>query len=169
MEIQNKNIKIEIAQSDNYQRIADIYNEYILLGNATMQDSLYDGEKIKSWVDHFNDRERLYVLKKENTVIGWGIIKKYSDREGYRFACETAIYLTQSELRKGYGSLMKRFLITQCKSLNYRHLVAKIFATNTASIEYNLRLGYTIVGRQKSIGFKNGKWMDIVIMQYLIN
>ncbi len=164
-----KNIKIEIAQSDNYQRIADIYNEYILLGNATMQDSLYDGEKIKSWVDHFNDRERLYVLKKENTVIGWGIIKKYSDREGYRFACETAIYLTQSELRKGYGSLMKRFLITQCKSLNYRHLVAKIFATNTASIEYNLRLGYTIVGRQKSIGFKNGKWMDIVIMQYLIN
>ncbi len=169
MEIQDKNIKIEIAQSDNYQRIADIYNEYILLGNATMQDSLYDGEKIKSWVDHFNDRERLYVLKKENTVIGWGIIKKYSDREGYRFACETAIYLTQSELRKGYGSLMKRFLITQCKSLNYRHLVAKIFATNTASIEYNLRLGYTIVGRQKSIGFKNGKWMDIVIMQYLIN
>lgn len=169
MEIQNKNIKIEIAQSDNYQRIADIYNEYILLGNATMQDSLYDGEKIKSWVDHFNDRERLYVLKKENTVIGWGIIKKYSDREGYRFACETAIYLTQSELRKGYGSLMKRFLITQCKSLNYRHLVAKIFATNTASIEYNLRLGYAIVGRQKSIGFKNGKWMDIVIMQYLIN
>jgi len=169
MEIQNKNIKIEIAQSDNYQRIADIYNEYILLGNATMQDSLYDGEKIKSWVDHFNDRERLYVLKKGNTVIGWGIIKKYSDREGYRFACETAIYLTQSELRKGYGSLMKRFLITQCKSLNYRHLVAKIFATNTASIEYNLRLGYTIVGRQKSIGFKNGKWMDIVIMQYLIN
>ena len=65
MEIQDKNIKIEIAQSDNYQRIADIYNEYILLGNATMQDSLYDGEKIKSWVDHFNDRERLYVLKKE--------------------------------------------------------------------------------------------------------
>ena len=164
-----ENIKIEIVQSEDYQRIADIYNEYILLGNATMQDSLYDGKKIKSWVDHFNDRERLYVLKKENMVIGWGIIKKYSDREGYRFACETAIYLTQSELRKGYGSLMKSFLITQCKSLNYRHLVAKIFATNTASIEYNLRLGYTIVGRQKNIGFKNGKWMDIVIMQYLIN
>lgn len=169
MEIQNKNTKIEIAKSDDYQTIAEIYNEYILLGNATMQDSLYDAEKIKSWVDNFNDRERLYVLKKENTVIGWGIIKKYSDREGYRFACETAIYLTQSELRKGYGSLIKNYLITQCKSLNYKHLVAKIFATNTASIQYNLKLGYTIVGRQKSIGFKNGKWMDIMIMQYVIN
>lgn len=169
MGILNKNIEIKKAKSADYQKIAEIYNEYILLGNATMQDTFYDGEKIKSWIDNFNDRERLYVLKDGESVIGWGIIKKYSEREGYRFACETAIYLTQSELRKGYGSLMKKFIISACKSLNYRHLVAKIFATNTASIEYNLRLGYTIVGRQKEIGFKNGQWMDIVIMQYVID
>lgn len=163
-----ENVNILEAKTSDFQVIADIYNEYILLGNATMQDSLYNAERIQSWVDDFNDRERLYVLKKGESVIGWGIIKKYSEREGYRFACETAIYLTGSECRKGYGSLMKQFLISQCKSFNYRHLVAKIFATNKASIEYNLKLGYSIVGRQKSIGFKNGQWMDIVIMQYLI-
>ena len=164
-----ENIKIDEAKASDFRLIADIYNEYIVLGNATMQDSLYDAKKIQSWVDDFNDRERLYVLKEAEAIIGWGIIKKYSDREGYRFACETAVYLTQSKLRKGFGSLMKRYLIAQCKSLNYRHLVAKIFATNAASIEYNLKLGYTIVGRQQAIGYKNGKWMDIVIMQYLIN
>ena len=113
----------------------------------------------------FHDRERLYVLRDdENVVIGWGIIKRYSDRDGYRFACETAVYLTQPELGKGYGTLMKLFLIDRCKEMDYHHLVAKIFATNTASIEYNRKLGYEIVGRQKEIGFKNGTWMDIVIM-----
>ena len=79
-----------------------------------------------------------------------------------------AIYLTKNHLRKGFGSLMKRHLIQSCKSLNYRHLVAKIFATNTSSIKYNLQLGYTIVGKQKEIGFRNNQWQDIVIMQYLI-
>jgi L-amino acid N-acyltransferase YncA len=167
--IKMKTTIIIIAQSDDFQRIAEIYNEYILLGNATMQNTLSDAEEIKSWVDHFNDRERLYVLKDDESIIGWGIIKRYSDREGYRFACETAIYLTQSEMRKGYGSLMKKFIINECKSLSYRHLVSKVFATNTASIEYNLQLGYTIVGRQNEIGYKNGKWMDIMIMQYIID
>jgi len=160
--------QIFLSTSDDYERIAQIYNEYIRLGNATMQDTLYSGEGIKKWVDSFNDRERLYVLKKKDEVIGWGIIKKYSEREGYRFACETAIYLTQTELRKGYGSRLKSFLIEQCKSLNYHHLVAKIFAANKASIEYNLKIGYTIVGYQKEIGYKNDQWQDIVIMQYII-
>ncbi|MEN0003187.1 MAG: N-acetyltransferase family protein [Bacteroidota bacterium] len=164
----NDTAVIELCVEADFERIAAIYNEYILLGNSTMQETLYTTEKIKQWHQGFNERERLYVLRNQQEVIGWGIIKRYSDREGYRFACETSVYLTQSELRKGYGSYMKRFLIGAAKELGYRHLVAKIFATNEASIAYNQKLGYSIVGRQHKIGFKNGKWLDIVIMQYLI-
>jgi L-amino acid N-acyltransferase YncA len=160
---------IMLCTSADYESIAAIYNEYIAMGNATMEESHYTAERIQQWVNHFSDREKLYVLRKGMQVIGWGIIKKYSLREGYRFACETAIYITEKEQRKGHGSRMKRFLIEQAKALDYHHLVAKIFATNTASIQYNLKLGYTIVGTQKEIGFKNGQWMDIVIMQYIID
>lgn len=159
---------LDKAVPADYPAIAAIYNEYIQRGNATMEETLYTPERIQAWVDKFNEREGLYVLKKKEAVFAWGIIKRYSDREGYRFACETAIYITQSELRKGYGSQIKLGLIDICRELDYRHLVAKIFATNTASIQYNLKLGYSIVGRQNSIGFKNEQWMDVVIMQYLI-
>jgi L-amino acid N-acyltransferase YncA len=169
MPIALDDITITLAEEADFQAIADIYNEYIELGNATMEESRYDARRIKEWVARFNDRERLYAVRKASRTIGWGIIKRYSDREGYRFACETAIYLTQSQLKKGYGSALKRFLIEECKALDYHHLVAKVFATNTASIEYNLKLGYTIVGRQNEIGFRNGQWLDIVIMQYIIS
>lgn len=160
---------IEVAQTSDFSIIAAIYNEYIELGNATMEENLQTAENIAAWVNKFNERERLYVVKVNEQVIGWGIIKRYSDRNGYRFACETAIYLTYSEIGKGYGSTLKKYLIEQCKQLNYRHLVAKIFATNKASIQYNLKLGYTIVGTQKEIGFRNNQWQDIVIMQLLLN
>lgn len=161
-------IKIVEAAASNFQTIANIYNEYILLGSSTMDESLKTADTISSWIQKFHDREKLYVIQENGITIGWGIIKRYSDREGYRFACETAIYITSTHLGKGFGSMMKKHLIQVCKALNYKHLIAKIFATNKASIGYNLKLGYTIVGTQKQIGFKNNQWMDIVIMQYII-
>jgi len=159
---------IEIATPKDYSIIAAIYNEYIELGNATMEEELKSEEDIEGWVKKFNDRERLYAVKKDELVIGWGIIKRYSDRKGYRFACETAIYLTANERGKGYGTKLKKYLIEQCKALDYRHLVAKIFAINETSINYNLKLGYTIVGTQKEIGFRNNKWQDVVILQLIL-
>lgn len=165
----HKQTHITIATKDDCEAIANIYNEYIAAGTATMDATLKTKADIVAWLDKFNDRECLYSLKREDQVIGWGIIKRYSDREGYRFACETAIYLTESELSKGYGSFLKKFVIEQCKIFNYRHLVAKIWAKNQVSIDYNIKLGYTIVGTQKNIGFRNGEWLDVVIMQLLLS
>jgi len=161
-------IKIVEASSADYQSIAEIYNEFIVLGTATMDETLKTADDIAGWVKKFHNREKLYVLKEDLNIIGWGIIKRYSDREGYRFTCETAVYLTATKVAKGYGTMMKKHLIAECKKLNYKHLVAKIFASNKGSIAYNEKLGYTIVGTQNQIGFKNNKWQNIVIMQYII-
>lgn len=159
---------IQNADEKCFQSIADIYNEYIIAGSATLEEQVYDADSVKLWADGFTDREKMFVLKRKSKVIGWGIIKKYSDREGYRTACETSVYLAGTELRKGYGTFMKLRLIEECRQLGYHHIVAKIWANNVASIEYNKRLGYTIVGTQQEIGWKNGQWVDVVIMQYLL-
>jgi len=161
-------INILEAVPVDYQLIAEIYNEFISLGTATMDETLKTTDDIAGWVKKFHDREKLYVIKENSTIIGWGIIKRYSDREGYRFTCETAVYLTAMKLGMGYGSMMKKHLIAVCKKLNYKHLVAKIFANNKSSIIYNEKLGYTIVGTQKQIGYKNNQWLNVVIMQYII-
>ncbi len=159
---------IKTANREHYQTIADIYNEYIILGTATMDETIKTVEDIASWIGKFNKNEALYVLEKENRIIGWGIIKRYSDREGYRYTGETAVYLTQSEIGKGYGTTLKKYLIEQCKLRNYHHLVAKIISVNKGSITYNLKQGYTIVGTQKEIGFRNNQWQDVTIMQLIL-
>lgn len=160
---------IDLAKSEDFPIIAEIYNEYIKKGNATMEEKLHSAEDIAAWVKKFNEREKLYVLRTDGPVIGWGIIKRYSDRNGYRFACETAVYLKETALGKGHGTRLKKYLIEQCRLMDYRHLVAKIFARNEISVQYNLKLGYTIVGTQKEIGFRNNKWQDVVILQLILD
>jgi L-amino acid N-acyltransferase YncA len=159
---------IRKINATDYQIVASIYNEYIKLGTASMEETLKTTKDIAGWIQNFHDREKLFVFTEDKNVIGWGIIKRYSDREGYRFACETAVYFTESKLGNGYGTTMKKYLIEQCKQLKYKHLVAKVFAKNTGSIVYNEKLGYTVVGRQDQIGFKNDQWIDMIIMQYII-
>lgn len=151
------------------QVIADIYNESIRAADCTMDRECMIAEHFVNMVNNFNDRETIFVLEKGDSIIGWGIIKRYSDRAGYRVACETAVYIMREHCGKGYGTMIKKALIERCKKYQYHHLVAKIWAQNKASIKYNKKLGYEIVGKQKQIGFVNGKWIDIVIMQLVLN
>ena len=161
-------MKFRIANITDAHSIMEIYNEHIDKGNSTMDQRPKTLGEIEDWFNGFWDRELIVLLEDINNVLGWGIIKRYSEREGYSKACETAIYLRSAETGKGYGTLTKKWIIEKCRELGYHHLVAKIFSSNTASIEYNKKLGYELVGEQKEIGFANGQWQDVTILQLLI-
>lgn len=148
--------------------IAEIYNEHIRAGGSTMDTEEKTTEGMNDLIKGFNDRETILILENRGDIRGWGIIKRYSNRIGYRICCETSVYLGSRHVRKGYGTRMKKALIVRCKEWGYHHLVAKIFAVNEASIEYNKRLGYEVVGRQREIGYRDGKWQDVVIMQLIL-
>ncbi len=87
---------IQLAQPKHYAAIAEIYNESIRTNKATMYSQLFTDSDIANWVNNYDDRERLLVYLKEEAVIGWGNIKRYSEREGYRFAGITSVFFTES-------------------------------------------------------------------------
>lgn len=145
--------------------IATIYNPY--LGIATMDLEEKSAAYYRDILQHQDDMEELWVAE-DGPITCWGIIKRYSDRKGYQFTGETSVYCHQEHLFKGYGTMMKKHLMNRCRQLGYHHLIARIFSTNEISIRYNLNLGYTIVGRQKEIGFINGQWQDVTVMQCLL-
>lgn len=161
-------MEFRVADITDAQTVMEIYNEHIVDGNSTMDLQPKTLTEIEDWFKGFWQRELIVMQEDENKILGWGIIKRYSDREGYAKACETAIYLRADETRKGYGTLMKKWIIEKCRELGYHHLVAKVFSSNTASIEYNKKLGYELVGKQKEIGYVDGQWRDVTIMQLLL-
>ena len=158
---------IRPANTNDYSAIACIYNEAITHGGITMDGHFYTEENFQTIVQKMGDREIILVAEIASKVIGWGIIKRYSDRLGYRFCCETSIYLTYSEIGKGYGKALQKVLMAKVAEYGYQYIVAKILAANQDSIHFHQRFGFEIVGIQKRIGFINGVWHDVVIMQYL--
>ena len=159
-------MNIRKASLKDCPKIAAIYNMY--LGKATLDIEKKPAEYFMDFISNSTDREAIFVSEVFGEVKAWGIIKRYSDRGGYRYACETSVYVNEFDRGRGYGKQLKMHIMSECKRLQYNHLVAKIFSTNKHSINYNLKLGYTIVGIQQNIGRVNGEWVDIVIMQYLV-
>lgn len=155
-------------KNEDAASVADIYNASIDEGDATFDEVHWDSENVTAMVENYGDKECLLVLD-DAGIKGFGIVKKYSDRPGYRLTCETAVYLKRDEVGKGYGTALKQEIIDECKELGHHHLVAKIFSDNERSIKYNEKLGYEVVGRQKEVGVKNGKWVDITIMQLILD
>ncbi|MEL7351883.1 MAG: N-acetyltransferase family protein [Cyanobacteria bacterium P01_A01_bin.116] len=168
-------LHIRPAIQQDYGAIASIYNEAIAQGGITMDTQLSTAKRIQAIASKMTDREILLVgelapsASVPNPVVGWGVIKRYSDRVGYDVCCETSIYLSFSARGKGYGPLLQSALMTQVKAYGYRHIVAKILADNQGSIRFHQRFGFDIVGTQNKIGFINNTWHDVVIMQCLIS
>ncbi len=157
---------IREATKDDCAMIATIYNTY--LGVASFDLTEKPEAYFCNIIQHQDEREKLLVMEHGHAIIGWGIIKKYSDREGYKFAAETSIYLHPDFIGMGFGTQFKKHILMKCEALGYRYLVAKVLAKNTQSIKYNLNLGYEICGLQKRIGYVDGIWEDIVLMEYHI-
>lgn len=162
------NTLIRMFREGDAAAVAAIYNETIAAGDASMDRIPKDADAILGWQRGFNERECIVVLDIGEEVCGWGIIKRYSERQAYNVACETAVYLRRELRGQGLGTKLKLHLIEKCRELGYHHLVAKIFANNRASIEYNLKLGYEMVGIQREIGWLDGHWQDVAILQLVL-
>ncbi|EKV02155.1 sortase-like acyltransferase [Leptolyngbya sp. PCC 7375] len=162
-------LNIRPVQPQDYAAIASIYNEAIAHGGITMDGQPQTVQDIQAIVQKMHPREALIVADAGSSIIGWSIIKRYSDRIGYQFCCETSTYLSFSATGKGYGSELQKALMAKVKDYGYHHIVAKILAANQGSIRFHQRFGFDIVGIQKEIGFMNDTWHDVVIMQCILS
>ena len=160
---------IRPATLDDVPAITAIHNETIATRSATMETDPKTEEGVRAWLAGLGDRQEVLVAELDGGVVGWGVIKRYSPRPGYRFAGETSVFLRRDRRRQGIGTALKTAVIARAKELGYHHLVARIVARNHDSISYNQRLGYEMVGIQREVGFLDGRWEDIAVMQLVFD
>jgi phosphinothricin acetyltransferase len=59
-------------------------------------------------------------------------------------------------------------LIERAAALGMHVMIAGIDADNAGSIRFHERLGFTQVAHMREVGFKFGRWLDLVLMQRLL-
>ncbi|MEZ5856109.1 MAG: N-acetyltransferase family protein [Hyphomicrobiaceae bacterium] len=108
-----------------------------------------------------------FVAERDGEVIGYTYASSYRTRPGYRWTVENTVYVAPKAHRTGTARRLLTALMTACADAGYRQMIAVIGdSANTASIGFHRALGFTFCGTIHSIGWKQGRWLDCIIMQH---
>ena len=61
-----------------------------------------------------------------------------------------------------------KHIIQVAEDAQLHSLIGGIDAENTLSIDFHEKFGFTAVGNLKEVGYKFGKWLDLVFMQLIL-
>jgi phosphinothricin acetyltransferase len=100
------------------------------------------------------------------SVCGYAYAAPFRPRSAYRHTLEDSVYVDPAMTGRGIGRALLQRLIDLCTDRGYRQMVAVIGdSLNHASIGLHAALGFERAGTLRAVGFKHGRWVDVVMMQ----
>jgi L-amino acid N-acyltransferase len=160
---------IRPASLDDLITINDIYNWYVPRSTCTYQEEDETIESRREWLDHKRAKGfPVTVAEVDGQIVGWGSLGTYRERSAYRFTVENSVYVRHDMHGRGIGSALLADQIARGKACGYKTIIAGIDAEQSASVKLHAKFGFTDAGRQKEVGFKFGRWLDVVFMQLML-
>jgi L-amino acid N-acyltransferase YncA len=160
-------VEIRSSNEGDIAAIAAIYRHHVLHGLASFEEVPPAPEELASRRREIVARGLPYlVAERSGRVLGYCYAGFYRPRSAYRFTVEDSIYIDQAEVGRGIGRVLLTTLLDRCAELGYRQMVAVVGGSDSwPSIRLHAALGFTQVGVLPAVGFKFGRWVDIVLMQ----
>jgi phosphinothricin acetyltransferase len=162
---------IRPAAASDAEALAGIYGHHVLHGFGTFEEVPPDA----AWIevkrrDVIGHGLPFVVAEGDGRVLGYAYAGPYRPRPGYRFTVEDSVYVAPEALGRGVGRAVLGAVLDACQALGLRQVVAVIGDSgNAASIGLHRALGFEQTGVGRSVGFKHGRWVDIVHMQKALN
>ena len=147
--------------------ITQIYSHHVLHGTGSFEtDPPSEAEMVRRR-DEVLARQLPYLVAEEDgQIVGYAYANWFKARPAYRFSAEDSIYVANGQHGKGLGRLLMAALIDACEQAGVRKLIAVIGDSgNHGSVGVHAAAGFVHVGTMRSVGWKFGRWLDIVMME----
>ncbi len=148
--------------------ILDIYNEAILHSTATFDIEPQTLDERLQWLRETKHPHCVIVAEEEGQVVGWGCLRSFRQRVAYRFTAEDSVYIHEEHRGSGVGTLLLAELIERAKKGGFHTVIAGMTEGNPASEALHRRFGFVEVGREREVGYKFERWLDVVWMQLIL-
>jgi phosphinothricin acetyltransferase len=159
-------LTIRRATAEDNAEIAAIWNHEAEGTAATTETQPRTAAAQSAWLARHGENHPVIVATSAGDgILGFGALSPY--RPTLRAAVEDSVYVRRDRRGHGVGAAVLGHLLDLARERDYRTVLARITAENTASLRLHARHGFRVVGVERQVAFKLGRWHDVVIVQRL--
>ena len=148
--------------------ITRIYNQGIEDRVATLEIERRTEDERSPWLTARGPRHPVLVAERDGTVVAWASLNPFNPRPAYAHVADLSIYVERAWRGRGVGRRLLAAVIEAARTLGYHKVVLAAFPTNVAGMTLYGAAGFTTVGVYREQGRLDGRWVDVVIMERLL-
>jgi phosphinothricin acetyltransferase len=159
---------IRPATLDDAEVIRAIYNNEVLNTTVTFDLVARTVADQEEWMLAHAGVYPVIVAEDQGEVVGFASLSAYRPRPAYSTTAEDSIYVAASHRGAGIGKTLLGELVVLGGALGFHSIIARIVGDHSASIALHRSCGFELVGVEREVGRKFGKWLDVALMQRLL-
>jgi len=149
--------------------ILAIYNDVIATSTAVYRD---DPASLADRLEWFNARRAqaypVLVAAGDSGILGFASYGDFRSWPGYRFSVEHTVHIRADERGRGVGTMLMQALIARAIAQDKHVMIGGVDADNEPSLRFHERLGFVRAAHLRQVGFKFGRWLDLVFVQRIL-
>ena len=163
-------MQIRLATMADADAIAEIYNREVTEGTATFDMLPRTTAEQAAWMrDHSGAYPCIVAVPDttDDTVLGWACLSPYRTRPAYSTSVEDSIYVHRDHQGRGVGGLLLGNLVALADEHGFHAIFARIADAGAASVTLHAKHDFELIGVEREVGRKFGRWLDVTLMQRL--
>jgi L-amino acid N-acyltransferase len=164
------NWSVRDAVEQDVAGILAIYNDVIATSTAVYRD---DPASLADRLEWFNARRAqaypILVAAGDSGILGFASYGDFRNWPGYRFSVEHTVHIRADERGRGVGTTLMQALIRRAVEQDKHVMIGGVDADNAPSLRFHERLGFVRAAHLRQVGFKFGRWLDLVFVQRILN
>jgi L-amino acid N-acyltransferase len=161
-------MQLRLATSDDAEAIRQIYNLEVTTSTATFDLVPRSLEEQVAWLEARSGAHAVLVATEDGDVVGFGSLSPWRDRPAYATTVEDSVYVHRDHHGKGVGKAILGELLATATAHGFHACMARIVGGHEASIALHAACGFEVVGTEREVGRKLGRWLDVVLMERLL-
>src|SRR3954467_8264214 len=162
-------LQVRRAIAADAEAVRAIYNAEVTGSTVTFDLVPRSLEDQLAWqADHAGAHPAVVAVNVDGEVVGFASLSSYRDRPAYATTVEDSVYVHREHRGEGVGRVLLTEICRLATVHGFHAVMARIADAQPPSIGLHEACGFELVGIEREVGRKFGRWLDVAVMQKLL-